>query len=208
MPHCETHGSYIKVVVRLDSEVIKGYVEPQTNEADSSGLFSAYDIANNTIHLRRVGSTAFEELSLAEAKAIFCVDSFDGDLGHNALHFHTHTPVLPAIWLRLEFQDGEVMEGIADNTIDYLVHPGFYLRPTDPDSNNHFVYVVKKTLKDIRVLGLRAPCPDWESPGICATRSRRCAGHLRVFDRACPHNAPLFDVEDIQIDSGHATGRE
>jgi hypothetical protein len=57
--------------------------------------------------------------------------------------------------VRLQFRDGEVMEGIIYNSIRYLVDPGFFLLPTDPDSNNRLVYVRKSWLSDYRVLGMR-----------------------------------------------------
>ena len=57
--------------------------------------------------------------------------------------------------MRVEFLDGEVMEGIVHNTLRFLVDPGFFLVPTDPDSNNRLVYVMKSWLKDHRVLGVR-----------------------------------------------------
>jgi hypothetical protein len=47
------------------------------------------------------------------------------------------------------------MEGIVYNSICYLVDSGFFLLPTDPDSNNRLVYVRKSWLTDHRVLGLR-----------------------------------------------------
>jgi hypothetical protein len=57
--------------------------------------------------------------------------------------------------MRLQFVDGEVMEGIVYNSIRYLIDPGFFLLPTDPDSNNKVVYVRKDRLVDLRVLGMR-----------------------------------------------------
>jgi hypothetical protein len=57
--------------------------------------------------------------------------------------------------MRLQFRDGEVMEGIVHNSLRYLVDPGFFLMPTDPESNNKLVYVVKSWLADLRVLGMR-----------------------------------------------------
>jgi hypothetical protein len=57
--------------------------------------------------------------------------------------------------MRLQFLDGEVMEGIVYNSIRYLIDPGFFLLPTDPDSNNRLVYVRKNWLADHRVLGMR-----------------------------------------------------
>jgi hypothetical protein len=64
-------------------------------------------------------------------------------------------PIVHGIWVRVEFLDGEVMEGIVHNTLRFLVDPGFFLIPSDPDSNNRLVYVMKSWLRDHRVLGVR-----------------------------------------------------
>jgi hypothetical protein len=82
-------------------------------------------------------------------------NSFEGDSDHKELNFHSRAPIVHGIWVRLQFRDGEVMEGIIYNSIRYLVDPGFFLLPTDPDSNNRLVYVRKSWLADYRVLGMR-----------------------------------------------------
>ena len=203
MSHVENETPILKVVIPLRSELIKGYVKPEEFGTNHIGLFSKNDDAGATLHIRRLDADSFEGVSIEGAKAIFFVKSFDGDLDHKTLHFHSRAPVLPGIWLRLEFVDGEVMEGIVDNTIDYLVNPGFYLYPSDPGSNNQLVYVMKGMLKNARILGLRPPCPDWCSPGTCSTLSEPCLGHLLTFNRSCPHKTPLFKVESPQTDTEH-----
>ncbi len=201
MTHHQTSRGYIKVVIRLDSELIKGYMEYEDGDSNIGSLFSDCDFLRNTIRIRRLGASSFEEVSMDHVKAIFCVNSFEGDLSHKALHFHSRTPVLPRIWLRLEFLDGEVREGFIANTIHYITRPGFFLCPTDPGDNNRLVYVMKKTLKDVRILGLRPPCPDWQTSGVCAQLSEPCRGNLAVFNKACPQSVPLFEVEGIRPDS-------
>jgi hypothetical protein len=57
--------------------------------------------------------------------------------------------------MRVQFLDGEVIEGIVHNSVRYLVDPGFFLVPTHPGSNNKLIYVSKSQLADHRVLGTR-----------------------------------------------------
>ena len=97
-----------------------------------------------------------EDISATDTKAVFFVRSFEGDDRRTDLKFHTHAPIVHGIWLRVEFKDGEIIEGIVYNSMHYLIDPGFFLLPTDPGSNNKMVYVIKKGLKDCRVLGVRA----------------------------------------------------
>jgi hypothetical protein len=96
-----------------------------------------------------------EDVSTKDAKAVFFVKTFDGDLRHRALHFHEHAPTVPGLWVRVYFYDGEMIEGIISNTKDFVLETGFFLRPTDPNGNNRLVYVLKAGLKDFHVLGMR-----------------------------------------------------
>jgi hypothetical protein len=105
--------------------------------------------------VRLLDTDAVEDILVKDAKAIFYVKSFDGNSDHNHLNFSTGSPAGLGIWMRLQFRDGEVMEGIVYNSLRYLVDPGFFLLPTDPGSNNRLVYVVKNWVVDHRVLGLR-----------------------------------------------------
>ena len=143
-----------KVVIRLDNEVIKGFIE--TAQAETSGVgLSADGHISPRLKIRRLGREEVEEISTEKAKAIFYVNDFDGNAEHRDLHLYKGAPLVHTIWIRVEFQDGEVMEGLVHNTIRFLLEPGFFLRPTDPNSNNRLVYVMKSGLKDCRVLGLR-----------------------------------------------------
>jgi hypothetical protein len=108
-----------------------------------------------TFGVRSIESNVVEQVSIADVKAIFYVNSFEGDSSHKDLNFHSRAPIVHGIWMKVQFFDGEVMEGIVYNSIRYLVDPGFFLLPTDPDGNNKLVYVVKSWLTDHRVLGLR-----------------------------------------------------
>ena len=108
-----------------------------------------------TFSVRLLESDAVEEVQAKDLKAVFYVNSFDGDADHEILNFHSRAPIVHGIWMRLQFLDGEVMEGIVHNSIRYLIDPGFFLVPTDPDNNNRLVYVRKSWLADHRVLGMR-----------------------------------------------------
>ena len=109
----------------------------------------------DSFRVRNLESEIVEEISAEEIKAIFYVNSFEGDAKHENLNFYSRAPIIHGIWMRLQFRDGEVMEGIVYNSIRYLVDPGFFIMPTDPDSNNRLVYVRKEWLTDHRVLGMR-----------------------------------------------------
>jgi hypothetical protein len=144
-----------KVVVQFGSRTIKGYLESPAWNTIEELLSSAPQVAPEVFRVRRIDSDEIEEISIKDVKAVFYVNSFDGNSVRNHLNFHTRAPIVHGIWMRFQFLDGEVMEGIVFNSIRYLVDPGFFVLPTDPGSNNKLVYVVKSWLVDHRVLGLR-----------------------------------------------------
>jgi hypothetical protein len=144
-----------KVVIQFGTRQIKGYLESTAWNTIEDLLSNAPSSLLETFRVHRLESDIVDEISTQDVKAIFYVNSFEGDSDHKELNFHSKTPIVHGIWMKIQFLDGEVMEGIVYNSIRYLVDPGFFMVPTDPDSNNKLVYVVKSWLADHRVLGLR-----------------------------------------------------
>jgi hypothetical protein len=144
-----------KVVIQFGDRTIKGYLDSPAWDTVEEMLSHAPHGSPESFRVRNLESDIVEEISAEKIKAVFYVNSFDGDSKHEILNFHSRAPVVHGIWMRLQFRDGEVMEGIVYNSIRYLVDPGFFLMPTDPDSNNRLVYVRKNWLADHRVLGMR-----------------------------------------------------
>jgi hypothetical protein len=144
-----------KVVIQFGNRTIKGFLESPTWNTIEELLGNAPQSAPESFRVRRLDTNAVEEIFLKDVKAVFYVNSFEGDAIRNHLNFHTRAPIVHGIWMRFQFRDGEVMEGIVYNSIRYLVDPGFFVLPTDPGSNNKLVYVMKSWLVDHRVLGLR-----------------------------------------------------
>ncbi|HWB33060.1 MAG TPA: hypothetical protein VG714_07810 [Acidobacteriaceae bacterium] len=115
-----------------------------------------------------LGAERMEPVSLDGVKAIFYVKTFEGK-SHDDLRFHDHLPAPDCLWVRATFHDGEVIEGLIANNPTYVLHPGFYMAPIDPEGNNWLIYVLKNKLKNFQVLGLR-PAPK-SMPGLAAGRT-------------------------------------
>jgi hypothetical protein len=94
-------------------------------------------------------------VSLAELKAVFFVKSFDGSKQYTETKFFNAHPVLEGIWARLHFNDNETIEGVVYNSLHFLTNDGFFLKPPDPQSNNQMMYVLKSSLRDFRIMGVR-----------------------------------------------------
>jgi hypothetical protein len=139
----------------LGSKTIRGYLDSVAWNTVEELLRHAPHGSPESFRVRHLESDVVEVISAKDIKAVFYVNSFEGDSDHKELNFHSRAPIVHGIWVRLQFLDGEVMEGIIYNSIRYLVDPGFFLLPTDPDSNNRLVYVRKNWLADHRVLGMR-----------------------------------------------------
>jgi len=155
----ESASSY-RVVVRYEDRAVRGFADADELGSIDQLLRNDSQYPLDSIRLRQVGSETVEEFPTKDAKAVFFVKTFDGDLRHRALHFHEHAPIVPGLWVRVYFYDNEMIEGIISNTRDFVLEDGFFLRPTDPNGNNKLVYVLKGGLKDFHVLGMRNPPKD------------------------------------------------
>ncbi len=127
-----------KVIVRTrDGKVISGFANP--------------DRIKKTLKiLNQQGKE--ETFSMDKLKAVFFVKDFQGDSEYHEIKFLNKQSVSSMIWVRVEFFDGEVMEGKVLNNMELICSPGFYLSPSDLDTNNNRVYVIKSSLKHFTVL--------------------------------------------------------
>ena len=152
----ESTGTY-RVVVRYEDRAVRGFVEESELGSIEQLFRNDAHYPLDSIRLKLLDSEKVEEVPTKDAKAVFFVKTFDGDLRHRALHFHENAPIVPGLWVRVYFYDGEMIEGIISNTRDFVLEAGFFMRPTDPNGNNRLVYILKGGLKDFHVLGMRNP---------------------------------------------------
>jgi hypothetical protein len=151
------------LVIQFGDRTVKGYAErSQWPPAEDLNFHVAPPV------FRRLGSDTMEQIPLDGVKAIFFVKSFEGKW-HDDLRFHDHLPAPDCLWVRATFHDGEVIEGLIGNNHNYVVQPGFYMSPIDPEGNNWLIYVLKNKLKDFQILGLRAAPKNMR--GLNAMRS-------------------------------------
>ena len=144
-----------KVVIRAGTTILKGYLDDPTWNAVEQLLRVAPDHPPSSFRIRELETDVVKDVPSEDVTALYYVKSFDGNPEHKDLNFHSHEPTVNGIWMRLEFGSGEVMEGLVHNSLRYLIDPGFFLLPTDPESNNKLVYVMKKSLVEHCVLGIR-----------------------------------------------------
>jgi hypothetical protein len=144
-----------KVVIQFGNDTIKGYLKTSAGESVEDLLHNAPKRAPKCLRILRLDTDKEEDIEVRNAKAVFYVNTFEGDAQHTPLRFHQRAPIVHGIWVRIDFRDGEVIEGIVHNSIRYLTDEGFFVVPTDPGSNNRLIYVLKSSIRDYRVLGMR-----------------------------------------------------
>jgi hypothetical protein len=138
------------LVIQFGERTVKGYTDiqqwPTAQDLDQGAERPVF---------RRIGAEHSEEIPLEGVKAIFFVKSFEGKW-HDDLRFHDHLPAPECLWVRVTFQDGEVIEGLIANDQNFVIRSGFYMAPIDPEGNNWLIYVLKIKLKELQILGLRS----------------------------------------------------
>jgi hypothetical protein len=150
----ESSNTY-RIVIRYEDHAVRGFAEASELGSIEQLLRNDPSSSLDTIRLKLVDTETSEEISTRNAKAVFFVKTFDGDLRHRALHFHENAPIVQGLWVRVSFHDGETIEGIISNSRDFVLEHGFFMMPTDPNGNNRLIYVLKDRLKDFNVLGMR-----------------------------------------------------
>jgi len=137
------------LVIQFGDRTVKGYTDiGQWPSAHT------HDLGDKRPWFRRIGGSAPEDIPLEGVKAIFFVKSFEGKW-HDDLRFHDHLPAPDCLWVRVTFNDGEIVEGLIANDENFVIRAGFYMAPIDPEGNNWLIYVLKNKLKELQVLGLR-----------------------------------------------------
>jgi hypothetical protein len=138
-----------KVVIRyVDGSLLRAYLSPEDEAALHTDAMEPLVVQVEGGHSR--------EVQPSQIKAIFFVKSFEGSPNYSEFKVFTDRPNGRGVWMRVHFRDGEVMEGVAPNSLATYFNPVFYMTPPDPASNNQSVLVSKRSLKEMQVLGLAA----------------------------------------------------
>lgn len=135
-------GSTTKKAVlrRFDREPLAGYVNPISFlQAEGIELLSANG---------NVATIPYDEV-----KTVSFVREFDtGDAGERRV-FNTR-PKMEGLWMSFQFRDGEIMEGVMPNNLLPFEPHGFTIIPPDPYSNQQRVFIPRRALRSVEVLGV------------------------------------------------------
>ncbi|HET9088437.1 MAG TPA: hypothetical protein VFN53_13035 [Acidobacteriaceae bacterium] len=144
--HSENSGLIASDIVRRDSQ------NPSAEHAGSPCEIPVDLPTTMSIELQDGSGNA--EIALQDAKAVFFVRSFAGSPKQQDVRFFDSLSIHPYLWVRMTFQDGEIMEGRVSNGIDLLTQNAFRLFPVDELTNNRCLFVPKQSLKSFQIIGL------------------------------------------------------
>jgi len=149
--------SAVKVVAHLrGGKLVKGFFNSAYGEDLDAFFRHKAETLDSEIPIHSQESDKLIKISTDSLKALFFVKSFKGSTEYSEVKFFHSNPTVEGLWIQIKFVDGEVTEGVLHNSVRYILDQGFFLKPPDPLSNNQLVYVLKKSLQDFRVLGVRS----------------------------------------------------
>jgi hypothetical protein len=88
-----------------------------------------------------------------DIKSIAFVRDFEHAAGGERSVFQTR-PKMEGLWVRLNFRDGDVLEGVMPNNLLQVEAYGFSVVPPDSYSNHQRVFVPRGSLRSVEVLGV------------------------------------------------------
>ena len=115
------------VIRRFEKETLSGYVNP-LSFLKLTGIELLSEQGN-------VATVPYDEV-----KTVTFVRDFD-DSPETARRVFQTRPKMEGLWVRLEFRDSDVMEGILANNLMQLEPFGFSVTPPDPYSNQQRIFI-------------------------------------------------------------------
>jgi hypothetical protein len=104
-------------------------------------------------HVRSVDSSPTDkgvEVSIKELKAVFFVKDFTGNAAYNEEKSFPEGGRPSGRKVEVIFSDGELLVG---STLGYdPARPGFFVTPSDPQSNNMRVFVISGAVRNFRYI--------------------------------------------------------
>jgi hypothetical protein len=151
----------VKIVVRFsDGRIKKGY---------SQDFFPNKPVFHLTIS-QSAESAEPEEIRLADLKAIFFVNTFDGNPHYSERKEFAEGDSPKGRKVEVAFADGEIIQG---SVLGYNPKEiGFFLFPADPNSNNLRAFVVNKAVNKFRYLGSEQSPPSTSAQASTQTPAK------------------------------------
>jgi hypothetical protein len=129
------------LVARFDRETLTGFVQtPGGFTADSLELLTQ--------------SGTLLQVPYSETKAVCFVKDFESGETWREHRFFASRPKSAGLWVRVQFRDGDSIEGMLANNLILLEPSGFSIIPPDPTFHNQRIFVPRAAIGDLQVLGV------------------------------------------------------
>jgi hypothetical protein len=134
-------STHKKVIVRkMDRDSLTGYVAGSNFVADGKLEL-----------LTQSGKVIF--IDLREVKGVYFVRDF-GDTESLGRKTFTTRPRSEGLWVRIEFVDNDVLEGLMPNDLTQITGEGYLIIPPDTRSNTQRIFVPRSALSSLTVLSV------------------------------------------------------
>lgn len=128
------------IVRRYDREPLAGYLNP-VSFLQPAGVELLLPDGN------------IQTVPYADIKSIAFVRDFGHGVEGERATFLTR-PKMEGLWVRLQFRDGDVLEGVMPNNLLHIDNYGFSIVPPDSLSNLQRVFVPRGSVRSVEVLGV------------------------------------------------------
>ena len=118
----------------MNNKVVVHYANGKISKGETGDFFPN----KPAFHLHEEGTGAMIQVDVASLKAVFFVESFEGDSSARERIDVDRTGCGRKI--RVQYKDGEVQYGYTQGYSPD--RPGFFVTPCDPSSNNSRIFVV------------------------------------------------------------------
>lgn len=145
------------LVARFDRETLTGFIQ-------TPGGFSA-----DSLELLTQAGTLLQ-VPYSETKAVCFVRDFESGETWREHRSFASRPKSAGLWVRVQFRDGDSIEGMLPNNLMLLGTTGFGIVPPDPTFHNQRIFVPRAAVEDLQVLGVigsplkRRPAKRVEKP--------------------------------------------
>ncbi len=134
-------STHKKVIVRkMDRDSIAGYVAPSA--FISEGKVEVLNTAGKVV-----------AVDLKDIKGVYFVREFS-DAETLTRKTFTTRPRTEGLWVRIQFKDNEVLEGMMPNDLAQIPPEGVMVNPPDTRANTQRVFVPRTAVAAITVLGV------------------------------------------------------
>src|ERR1051325_9143405 len=142
------------IVERFEKEPLAGYLNP-VSFLQPAGIELLSEQGNLTT------------LPYGEIKTVSFVREFGAASASTRRVFLTR-PKMEGLWVRLQFRNGEIQEGVLPNNLLQVEYYGFTLIPPDSIGSNHKLFVPRSAVRSVEVMGVGGSPLTRRKPKVAA----------------------------------------